>query len=287
MGQVFELYVPSGVKLTLLALSDCARDDGSGAYPSVATLARKTSLSVRSIQTILRKLERAHFIASQGRCLGGRGKTVEYKVTLERGVLEMLKSRPGKNPAAVASFSNQNPATERVETPQYVPENPAATAPESKTESKDEPAAARVLDAKHIEEPEKAVQQFLLTELATKKQNHRPPWVRGELAEDLYQGIHSKQIASVFFDSRLLEPRERIAACVGVAVTTLVTSRVARLKVLSANEIERRAIEELLGGLATLELVRNFEARRRQTVQAVTRVVIEVCVQMLKKANGG
>jgi hypothetical protein len=43
--------------LLLLAVADHAHDDGSGAWPSVATLARKCRLDRRQIQRLLRRLE--------------------------------------------------------------------------------------------------------------------------------------------------------------------------------------------------------------------------------------
>ena len=45
--------------LVLLAIADWARDDGSHAFPTVAMLARKTRLSARSVQRILRSVEEA------------------------------------------------------------------------------------------------------------------------------------------------------------------------------------------------------------------------------------
>lgn len=41
----------------MLAIADNAHDDGDGAYPSIQTLARKTRLTGRNIQYLLRKLE--------------------------------------------------------------------------------------------------------------------------------------------------------------------------------------------------------------------------------------
>lgn len=118
-------------------------------------------------------------------------------------------------------------------------------------------------------------------ELAAKKKHPAPSWAKGELAEDLYRGIHHQKIANTFFDARHLSPREQLLTCITVAVTSLVTCRVARLKVLNAAEIEARAFQELLGGLEALASVRNFEMRRQQTTRAVTRVVVEQCVRML------
>jgi hypothetical protein len=269
MSRVFELEIPAMEKFVLLAMADHARDDGTGCYPSVTRLARKTSLSERGVQKVIRRLESRRLLASKGKSKGGRGVTVEYDLKLEKG-------------ERGSGFQTQKGERGASKTPNVSAKKGEPGSPESLRTLEPEPVAARVLGAKHIERlPEEAVQPFLLTELTAKKENHRPPWVRGELAEDLYRGIHGKTIGNAFFDARLLEPRERIMACVNVAVTTLVTARVARLKVLSAEEIERRAFEELLGGLATLELVKDFEARRRHTVQAVTSAVIDVCVRML------
>jgi hypothetical protein len=90
MAGVFDLSISSTEKLVLLALADHARDDGTGAYPAVNTLARKTSLSRRGIQKILRRLEQASLIAQKGTVRCGRGETVEYRITLQTG-----KGEPG------------------------------------------------------------------------------------------------------------------------------------------------------------------------------------------------
>lgn len=44
-------------RLVLLAIADNAADDGSNAWPSLHTLARKTLLDVRTVRRILRRLE--------------------------------------------------------------------------------------------------------------------------------------------------------------------------------------------------------------------------------------
>ncbi|MBB2742882.1 UNVERIFIED_ORG: hypothetical protein FHR35_002704 [Microbispora rosea subsp. rosea] len=47
-------------RLVLLALADaCSRDDGTGCWPSVATVARKANISTRSVRRILGQLEAA------------------------------------------------------------------------------------------------------------------------------------------------------------------------------------------------------------------------------------
>jgi hypothetical protein len=55
-----------GSLLILLALADFAHDDGSGAFPSVATLAKKARMSERNTQYCLRRLEQAGEIVREG-----------------------------------------------------------------------------------------------------------------------------------------------------------------------------------------------------------------------------
>jgi Helix-turn-helix domain len=83
MGAIFDLDIPSAEKLVLLAMADYARDDGTGCYPAIATLAKKTSLSRRGTQKLIRRLQGAGFVADTGKIskLG----TIEYTVTLEGG----------------------------------------------------------------------------------------------------------------------------------------------------------------------------------------------------------
>jgi Helix-turn-helix domain len=82
ISQVFELAVTATEKIVLLALADHAHDDGTRAYPSVALLTRKTSLSRRGVQTVLRRLERKGLIMPTEHLAGGRKGTTEYRFTL-------------------------------------------------------------------------------------------------------------------------------------------------------------------------------------------------------------
>jgi helix-turn-helix protein len=68
-----------GDLLVLLALADHARDDGSSAYPSVDTLARKARLSRRGTFDALRRLKAAGAISPEG--TGPHG-TVPYRIHL-------------------------------------------------------------------------------------------------------------------------------------------------------------------------------------------------------------
>jgi hypothetical protein len=83
MGEIFDLDIPAAEKLVLLAMADHARDDGTGCYPAIGTLARKTSLSRRGTQKLIRRLQTAGFIADTGKI--SRLGTIEYTLTLAKG----------------------------------------------------------------------------------------------------------------------------------------------------------------------------------------------------------
>jgi DNA-binding Lrp family transcriptional regulator len=68
-----------GTRLVVLALADYAHDDGTNAFPSVSTLAKKAHMSERNVQYALRKLEQAGEIARDGVHLSG---AVIWRITL-------------------------------------------------------------------------------------------------------------------------------------------------------------------------------------------------------------
>ncbi|HLW82564.1 MAG TPA: helix-turn-helix domain-containing protein [Candidatus Acidoferrales bacterium] len=101
MGSVFELDIPASEKLVLLAMADHARDDGTGCYPSVRLLARKTSQSRRGVQGIIGRLEARGLLKGPtpetrkgGRAFDGRGITTEYRIVLDKGERGSLFSPP-------------------------------------------------------------------------------------------------------------------------------------------------------------------------------------------------
>jgi hypothetical protein len=66
-------------RLVLLALADYAHDDGSNAFPSVDSLARKAGVSTRQVQRALRDIEAAGEIERQGTHASG---TTIWRITL-------------------------------------------------------------------------------------------------------------------------------------------------------------------------------------------------------------
>jgi hypothetical protein len=80
-------------RLVLLALADaCSRDDGSGCWPSAATIARKANISDRTVHRVITRLEAdGHLIVHRG---GGRaGSTNSYTVVTGDRVIH----NPGQN----------------------------------------------------------------------------------------------------------------------------------------------------------------------------------------------
>lgn len=99
MAQIFELDIPSTEKLVLLAMADHARDDGTGCYPSIDRLARKSSLTRRGVQKIIRRLEDAGLAVPTERFSGRHQLTTEYRISLgERGEQGSLVFRRGRTP---------------------------------------------------------------------------------------------------------------------------------------------------------------------------------------------
>lgn len=111
MSFVWQAFPAGGSLLLLeLALADYASDDGERIYPSVATLASKVHLSERSIQYLLRKLEKMGWleVASRG---GGRSRTCRYRipvVKLQR--LHPLADQPRKPRPVTAQRNGQKGA---------------------------------------------------------------------------------------------------------------------------------------------------------------------------------
>ena len=66
MTVVFDSELPPTKKLLMLALSDYANDEGYHVHPAIGTLARKTSLAERTVQTQLRELEEAGLLFDTG-----------------------------------------------------------------------------------------------------------------------------------------------------------------------------------------------------------------------------
>lgn len=81
-----------GALLLMLALADFAHDDGTNAYPSVATLARKIRMSDRQVQRIIQQCEKSGELLAQ-RSIDGRSSTL-YTIVLDALGVTGVKRSP-------------------------------------------------------------------------------------------------------------------------------------------------------------------------------------------------
>lgn len=115
MANVFELDVAASEKLVLLAMADHARDDGTGCYPAIETLARKTSQSRRGVQKIMRRLEDAGLIVPSRVSRGGPHRSTEYRLTLTNSEPHSLFA--STQPARSSPVENGSKASTKPRTP--------------------------------------------------------------------------------------------------------------------------------------------------------------------------
>jgi hypothetical protein len=95
--------------LVLLAIADCAADDGTRAWPSVATLARKCRVDSRTVQRIIRRLAEAGHLLVEA-TVGGRGSNV-YAVVMTGP--EELSTAPGNLPGWQSATGGESPPEPR------------------------------------------------------------------------------------------------------------------------------------------------------------------------------
>jgi len=100
MGAVFDLEISPNQKLVLLAYADHAHHDGTSVYPAAASIAKKTSYSIRSVRRIARELEGLGYLVDDGR--GPHG-TRKWKIPFneERGVILSSQKNEGISTAHV------------------------------------------------------------------------------------------------------------------------------------------------------------------------------------------
>lgn len=86
-------------RLVLLAIADCADDNGMNAFPSKQKLADKTLLDVSTIRRVVKRLEEAGYLSVDRSSVRGRANV--YTVHLARGIQPVGK--PVDNSAAVGA----------------------------------------------------------------------------------------------------------------------------------------------------------------------------------------
>lgn len=115
MTHVFENAEASGNdRVVLLVLADHAHDDGAGAYPGQATIARKARIAPRTVRDCLKRLEAAGEIERTGERRGRTRQLIEYRVTVTRQELPPSERRqPGATTPADSDRKAADSDTER------------------------------------------------------------------------------------------------------------------------------------------------------------------------------
>lgn len=105
MTRVWELDLPDSDKIVLLALADCANDEGH-CWPSVASLVRKCSKSERTIQAAIKRL------VDEGLLIRREvpGKGCNYTVLPKRGATTAPRNDSAPAKAAPAQGTTPTPA---------------------------------------------------------------------------------------------------------------------------------------------------------------------------------
>ena len=136
--------VTSSERLVLLCLADhCPVDGSPTAWPAVATIARETSLSRRTVQPVLRSLHAKGFLVADGR---GRRGTTRYTFDLARLDCAKLLTSHRATRANLLTSPHRGGAIERPRGRNLAYEGGAVAAPESVlnrcTESEEEDRVA-------------------------------------------------------------------------------------------------------------------------------------------------
>lgn len=123
MSAAWDMDLPMGQKMLLLALCDHANDDGV-CYPSQEKLAQKCSMGERTVISHIQWLERHGIVSRERRQNTQRRKSDLYQITLSNYTPEPANSAPANS--APAKFSPE-PAN-------FAPSEPANFAPPYKEE---------------------------------------------------------------------------------------------------------------------------------------------------------
>jgi len=148
MSSLWDLELNPTVKLVLLALADCANDEGL-AWPSIATLARKASVGERTVQRSL----------VEARALG----IINREEVIGRGCKYTFTPFTPRHAGTPATVS---PVTNDAQTPATVAPHPRHAGTQSVIETL-EPSKEIVENANPILKPEHVIEAY--NELAERK----------------------------------------------------------------------------------------------------------------------
>lgn len=134
MSDVWKTKLPTSEKMVLLVIADHASDDGTESWPSQRLIAEKASLTIRTVQTCINKLQEngwLHMEKRAGGSLNCRDDRRPNKYTIHVGKLRGEIASPRKQRGEIESTNeakltaatgrNSRPMNHPIETPLETP----------------------------------------------------------------------------------------------------------------------------------------------------------------------
>ena len=134
MSEVWLTKLPLTEKMVLLVIADHASDDGTEAWPSQVTIAKKASVSIRTVQRAVNTLVDKGFIFMQkgaGGSVNCREDRRPHKYTINLAVLrgDAETTRKRRGDAEDLDGATLTPSTGRLSRPMNLPSEPSKETP--------------------------------------------------------------------------------------------------------------------------------------------------------------
>lgn len=193
LGAAFKADIsPHAFKLVMLKLVDCARDDGTKIYPSVATIAKAAGVSERHTKRVLHGFVGVGLLNITESGGKGRGDTTEYSMDVAMlvalGTSLSMTFENGKGTLA-RKGDTAAPIEKRV-TPETLKGDARVTQPLKRTLKEDSRESARARDGSEASPETTARNQGTFDALAA-------AWKRGAIGEAGAIGDSEKAMAAI------------------------------------------------------------------------------------------
>lgn len=146
MSRVFSTNLQPSKKIVLLSLSDFANDDGKNIFPSVSTIAKKCSLSHRTVQTILGDFLGSGILRVTKNPFGGAPGTTRH-LQINLAALDQLTKLSLSAKSAPVPETGADDSREGAQTDEETGETPAPKPPDNRhqtttTDEQPEPSSS-------------------------------------------------------------------------------------------------------------------------------------------------
>lgn len=170
-------------RMVLLAIADCASDDGGNAWPSVATLAQKANVSVRTVQRSIKILTEQGLIRV-GSQTGPNGVN-RYTINMTKGAI------PSPRQPVTPDICDVSPPTSATVTPDICDKNSDRMSPVTVLEPSIEPSVEPSDARGRISTPDVIALAAFFTEAVPISNSYR---VRSVIAKALGAGIKPQRV---------------------------------------------------------------------------------------------